>query len=501
MKIVLTSKKFNTGKILIKDNYQAFEKLRDDFSIMEKNFAYIKRCRALQVKISPTKEYIRKSCIKANGEFQLGMLFDILHYCKNTFFEHTLEFDLDDNVKSYIRQNDLKLDTDVIVNEKGDKPRDYQIEAMQIALNRQNGLYILGTGAGKTLCTALLIHNLLRHSLCKKILLVCPFPDLANQTYREISKNLAEHSYTFSRWFGKHKFDASSDVIICGSDILRSQFEQYHKEITSFDCVIVDEVHQLKLGNKISKVITDIPAKFRYGFTGTLPTNKLDEWAIKGLMGPVRYDLPSAQLRENKFLTPVSVLGLHVNLPEVPTFTIDFNGNKHPFTYSDEVEWLSECEELNNLILNISKKINYNSLILVNRLSQGEALKNLYENSTEINKEIYFIKGDVPIEERDDIKQLMEEKDNLILIAQVQTFSTGINVKNIHNIIFPAIIGKSNIRIIQSIGRILRLQENKEKAKVIDIIPNTKYCHKHWEERKEIYAKEKIDFMEKTIKL
>ena len=93
---------------------------------------------------------------------------------------------------------------------------------MQIALNKENGVFILGTGAGKTICCALLIHNLLKYNICKKILLICPFPDLANQTYKEISKSLQKYSYKITRFFQKFPFEKDSQVIICGSDILRS---------------------------------------------------------------------------------------------------------------------------------------------------------------------------------------------------------------------------------------------------------------------------------------
>lgn len=500
MKISISNTKTNLGKILT-DDFDFFDKIRDNFSITEKNFAYIKRCRALSAKINPSKENIKKSCIKMNGEFDLGLLHNILKFCKKELYTRTVNYTLDDNIKKYLENNDIKLNSKVYVNEEGAKPRDYQIESMQLALNKQNGVFVLGTGAGKTLCIALLSHNLIYNNLAKKVLIICPFPDLANQTCDEINKNLNKYKrYKFAKWFGKHKFDSSANIVVAGSDIIRSQFEQYKDELKKFDCIIVDEAHQLKSTNKISKIISQLPAKFRYGFTGTLPDNDLDKWSLIGKIGPVRYVLSSAELREGKFLTPVSSTIFRIPLENVPTYNEDSEGNKQPFTYMDEVEWVSSNEQFNNVISRISKVLKNNTLILTNRLTHNEIL---VETLSKIapDKQVFSITGEVDIDSRGDIKKAMEENNNVIVIATVSCFSTGINVKNIHNIIFPGLIGKASTRIIQSIGRGLRLNPNKSKLNVYDLVPMIKYSLRHLDARKEIYDKEKIPYIEKFVNL
>lgn len=502
MKIKITKSKPNFAKISFEE-FDSFEELRNHFSILEKNYAYIQRCKTYRIPIQPSKEMIRRSCIKSNGEFEIGLLQDVLKFCKNNFYTRTVDFEVSPEIKDYLATNKYELKSDVYVNDDGAKPRDYQIESMQIALNKQNGVFILGTGAGKTLCMALLIYNLLRYKLAKKILIVCPFPDLAEQTYLNISRNLLNNSEinssTFTRWYGKNALKKNSTGIFAGSDILRSQYEKYKEELSEVDTIIIDEVHQLKANNKISEIISKLPAKYRYGFTGTLPENKLDEWAIIGKIGPVRYNLASAELRKDNYLTNVNVLGLMVNLKDIPSCTYDDNGNKHPFTYQDEVEWLSTNEQLNTFIASVVKKLQNNTLILTNRLSHNESIiKELTKQMPD--KQIFSITGQIDISERSDIRDAMEQSDNVIVVATASCFSTGISVNNIHNMVFPALIGKSNIRCIQSIGRILRLNKNKTIARVIDIIPNTKYCQKHWDARKVIYTEEKIPFSVKSLK-
>lgn len=498
MKVTLSIPKLNTGKIIL-DDFDIFDRLRDHFSIETKNFQYIKRCRQKQIRVSPSKEYIRKSVIKMNGEFELGLFYSIIKWLKSECYTQTVNYEFDENIKKYIQKDNFSLDSDVFVNENGDKPRDYQIESMKIALNHKNGLYILGTGAGKTLCTSLLCHNILKNNLSQKILIICPFPDLANQTADEISKNLKDYNYSISKWFGKNKFSFDSQIIVAGSDIIRSQFSDYKNELKSINCVIVDEVHQLKNNNKISEIIKQLPAIYRYGFTGTLPDSDLDKWSVEGKIGPVRYNLSSYQLRENKFLTPVEVIGYVTNLKDIPKTVIMEDGTERPFTYMDEIDWLASNEELNNIIKKVSINLNNNSLILVNRLSHAENILSLLK-SEDISKKVLLIQGDVPIDERTDIKKIMEESNDVILIAQVQTFSTGINVKNIHNIIFPGVIGKSSVRIIQSIGRGLRLNKNKTKLRVFDIVANSKYAYKHWEIRQKIYQSENIPVKKFSLK-
>lgn len=485
------------------DDFGPFEELRDNFSIYEKNYAYIRRCRTKQIRISPEKEMIRRSCISASGEFNIGLLTDILKFCKDKFYTRTLNFSIDDKVKQYMETNSHILCSDLYLDGNSIKPRGYQVESMQIALNKQNGVFILGTGAGKTFCMALLVYNLVKYNLAKKILIICPFPDLAEQTYQEFIKMISTdsilHSSTLTRWYGKYSLNGDSGLVFAGSDILRSQYDAQKKILDTFDTVIVDEVHQLKASNKISTIISKLPAKFKYGFTGTLPESKLDEWEIKGIIGPVRYNLASAELRQNKFLTNVGVAGIHIQLDNIPEYTIDVDGKKYPFTYQDEVEWLSTNEQLNDFIVTVTSKLQNNTLILTNRLSHNELIISKLTEKLP-GHQIFSITGQIDITERADIREAMERDNNVIVVATASCFSTGISVKNIHNMVFPALIGKSNIRCIQSIGRILRLNENKSIARVIDIIPNTKYCLRHWEARKKIYHTEKINFIEKKIK-
>ena len=109
--------------------------------------------------------------------------------------------------------------------------------------------------------------------------------------------------------------------------------------------------------------------------------------------------------------------------------------------------------------------------------------------------------GSIGIQEREKIRVEFEKQNGGILFAQTKTFSTGVNIKNLDCVSF-FFLGKGHTKIIQSIGRILRLHKDKDCAKLFDISFNYKYSQKHKKERKNIYneAYDKSSF-DKVVKM
>jgi superfamily II DNA or RNA helicase len=164
--------------------------------------------------------------------------------------------------------------------------------------------------------------------------------------------------------------------------------------------------------------------------------------------------------------------------------------------YKEELDYLYNNEKRNNFISKLANKINGNVLIMVNHLDHGDSLLSVLSNR--MDRSVYFVKGEMDVEERQKIIDMMEKNDNVICIAMSSIFSTGINIKNLPNIMFVG-LGKSFIRVVQSIGRGLRLHENKEKLRIFDVIDNTKYSSSHALYRQEIYDQESIQWTERTI--
>jgi superfamily II DNA or RNA helicase len=190
-------------------------------------------------------------------------------------------------------------------------------------------------------------------------------------------------------------------------------------------------------------------------------------------------------LRDEEYLTNVEVVMLKIN---------------HPYTvrgYKRELEIIQTDQDRHNIIKKIVKKMNKNVLILVNRIEHGD---HLWETLQIEGKSTYFVHGEVPVETRSEIIQEMENNDNVVSVAISAIFSTGINIKNLHYIVFAA-GGKSFIRTVQSIGRGLRLHESKEKLVIFDIYDNFKFSMAHAGERKKFYDEEQIPWREVEVSL
>jgi len=122
------------------------------------------------------------------------------------------------------------------------------------------------------------------------------------------------------------------------------------------------------------------------------------------------------------------------------------------------------------------------------------------------NRPVFFIHGGVGVDEREEVRRITEEQNDAIIVASYGTFSTGINIRNLHNVIFAS-PSKSKIRTLQSIGRGLRLGQNKDSATLYDIADDLTYKSRknftldHFMERMKIYNDEKFEYQIYTINL
>lgn len=428
----------------------------------------------------------RKYFITPTGMFAPGLFFDVLTYIKRNFTDVKVELDKDihDAVKPTLQDAN-------VYDELSLKLRDFQENTIRNAISYGRGIIKIGTGGGKTLTTASLISTFYIAKKKKlKTLLIVPDLSLVNQTYNDFISYTVP--FTLTKWTGSIEPDLSCDVIIANIGILQSKYDE-NKWINDVDLLVIDEAHKLKLGNKINKLVENINTKHKFGLTGTLPDNRGDELNIIGKLGCIIYEKSSFELREEKYLTDVSIKILNLTykdkVPQIP----NING------YRSELEFIYQNNFRNNVIRTLCQNTNKNTLILVNHISHGQTITDILKTSHNLEgRKIYFIRGEVDVEERDRVIKEMETCDDIICVAISAIFSTGINVKNLHNIIFGS-GGKSFIRIIQSIGRGLRLHNSKQKLVIIDLADNLRYGKEHIEHRKSIYQREKINFSEVTI--
>ena len=297
-----------------------------------------------------------------------------------------------------------------------------------------------------------------------------------------------------SKWTGNYEF-TETKIVIANNQILLSK-KQDKDVLQRFQAVVVDECHKMASAEKISKLVKALKCDHIFGFTGSLPENQFDVWSINRIFGSVIYRKKSIELRQNKYISKVRVVALKLDYKDIPQFTRS-SMSEPTAGYEEEITWLHTNEYRNSVIAKLTNSLDTNTLILVDRIVHGEHLKEYLEANTD--KQVYFIQGSVDVEEREKLRQLMEETSGVVCIAISKIFSTGISIKNLHNIVFAA-IGKARIKIIQSIGRSLRLHYTKTMATIFDIADVClNYGYKHFEERERLYNAEKIPVICKSL--
>ena len=361
------------------------------------------------------------------------------------------------------------------------KPRDYQYNAVYEALKTNRKLLLSPTGSGKSL----MIYSIVRYyaATAKKILIVVPTTSLVEQMVNDfISYGWNANDFVHKIYSGKDKTTDKPIIISTWQSIYKFP-KRYFDDI---DCVIGDEAHLFK-SKSLTGIMTKLHnAKYRFGFTGTLDGSKTHKWVLEGLFGDCERVTKTDDLIKSGFLSKFRIKVLLCK-----------HAPQHFDTYHDEMEYLVEHKGRNNLIKNLVKDIEGNTLVLFNYVEKhGEPLYELINSNVDPSRKLFFVHGGTDVEDREEVRQITETEDNAIIIASYGTFSTGINIKRLHNIIFAS-PSKSRIRNLQSIGRVLRKGKGKDIATLYDIaddIGGQNYTLKHLNERVTIYNEENFKY-------
>jgi superfamily II DNA or RNA helicase len=376
-------------------------------------------------------------------------------------------------------------------------PHDYQTEAIRHALENRRTLLISPTGSGKSLIIYMIMLELLRRTK-KKILIVVPTTGLVTQLNSDFqdyanSKAISKHIHLV---YGGQEKNTDCRVIISTWQSLYTQGEDYFQQ---FDAIIGDESHLFK-AKSLVKIMTKLKnCEYRIGTTGTLDGTQVHRLVLEGLFGPVKQVTSTKELIDKDVLAQLNIECLILRYPDD-----DIQKIKRA-KYVDEIEWLVLNDTRNNFITNLATSIPGNVLVLFNFVDKHGIP--LYQNiSKNGKKQSYLICGKTEIEQREQIRKIVDKSDNSVLVASYGTCSTGINIKNIHAIIFAS-PSKSVVRVLQSIGRGLRKSDTKEKVTVFDLGDDLswgKYRNhalRHLDERTTIYTNEEFTFKKTKIKL
>ena len=455
-----------------------FDDIREHFSV-NNTAAKFARFRG---RYMPARQY----AITPTGRFDIGLYSEISNHIFDRQYDtecvHTEEFchyAKPIYTKSKIPKLNLKL-------------RDYQVDIVNECVSNGRGVVVLATAGGKTLTIATLLELTYNTNKEFKCALIVPDIGLVTQTCTDFKSYGV--SFSFSKWTGNNELDLGTNVIICNMGILQSR-KSNTDWLTHVDVCVIDEVHKLRKGNKINKVIKSVQTPHTFGFTGTMPEELIDQWNIIGKIGSVIYQKNSYELRGENYISDVKVQVLELEYIGQPNYPKQI---KEPAErYRAEIEFIIHNDFRNKVIFNLCKRLDNNALILVDYIEHGRILHEYISQRCK-DKQVYYIRGEVDVEDRERVKKLMEEQDNVIVIAISKIFSTGINIKNLHYILFAS-GGKAKIKTIQSIGRGLRLHKSKTKLIIFDIADSLQYGRQHSAKRIEFYEKECIEYGNRKI--
>jgi len=364
---------------------------------------------------------------------------------------------------------------------------DYQYKAISHGIESMRCLLLSPTGSGKSF----IIYNLMRfvkeNKDVSKTLVIVPTTSLVEQMY----KDFADYGYDVDEnvhmiYSGKDKVTDKPVIISTWQSIYKFGVEWFEQ----FDAVFGDEVHLFKAKSLSTMMDKCINARYRFGTTGTLDGTETNKLVLEGLFGPVFTVTSTAQLQKDKQLADL----------DISILLLRYHNDKCHWmkdkTYQEEIDFIVTNKARNNFITKLTVDQTGNTLVMFQFVEKhGKILFELIKDAVPDDRKVFYVSGEVGAQDREKIRGIVEGEDNSIIVASLGTFSTGINIKNLHNIVF-ATPSKSQVKVLQSIGRGLRKSDNGVATKLFDIADDfhvdkhKNFTLRHSAERIKIYTKE-----------
>ena len=376
--------------------------------------------------------------------------------------------------------------------EKPIEIREYQINAIYESIVDGRRLLLSPTGSGKSL----IIYCLLRwhEQFGRKQLIIVPTTSLVEQLYSDFQDysflNGWRASNNCHRIYGTAEKANKMPITI---STWQSLYKLPKLFFNDFKTIYGDECHLFKAKSLTQIMHKCVNSPYRIGTTGTLDGTKTHKLVLEGLFGPVFKTTTTKSLIEAKQLADLKIYAIILQYKD------ELKKANKDLKYQDEMDFIVQHEPRNKFIRNLTLDQKGNSLVLFQFVEKhGKILYDMVLQKAG-NRKVFFIYGGTDTEQRENARKITEKERNAIIIASFGTFSTGINIRNLHNIIFAS-PSKSRIRNLQSIGRGLRVGDNKTKCKLYDIGDDMSwrsrknYTLLHMVERIKIYADEEFEY-------
>jgi len=420
----------------------------------------------------------------------------LVSYIQNFCQERNYNLEIDSNVISTDILSVVEAESFIKTLNLPYEIRDYQLKSFIHAIRNRRILLLSPTASGKSLILYLVVRYLQELRLNKGLLIVST-TSLVEQMFSDFkSYGYDSDRYCHRQYSGKDKHTNNFLTITTWQSIYKNPVEYFEQ----FDFVLGDEAHQFK-AKSLTTILTGCSnSKYRVGTTGTLDGTQTHRLVLEGLFGPVYKATSTSELIEKGQLADFNIKCLILKYPE------PICKAARDWDYKKEIDFIVANKARNDFIRNLALSLKGNSLILFQFVEKHG--KDLYTNIKQHakNRHVFFVFGGTDVEVRESVRSITEKEKDAIIVASYGTFSTGVNIRNLHNIIFAS-PSKSRIRNLQSIGRGLRIGNNKTVAELFDIADDFRigkyvnYTLKHFIERVKIYDDEKFNYKYYNIDL
>lgn len=419
----------------------------------------------------------------------IGLLKYVEEFCERNDYllSHMSETDTvtditEQDVQKYVESLNLpsKIET-----------RDYQISAITTALHKQRTLLLSPTGSGKSF----IIYSIMRWYVEQghKCILIVPTTSLVEQMYTDFADYSSENSWSVSshcqKLYAGFTKEFTKDVLITTWQSVYLQPKAWFKQ---FNVIFGDEAHQFKAKSLIGVMEKMDSIPYRIGTTGTIDNKKIHRLVLEGVFGPIHRVTTTNKLQNDGKLAKLNIMCVLLKYNE------EIRKARKNNTYQDEMDWLVTNEKRNKFIRNLAIKSTGNTLVLFQYVEKhGRVLYEMIKEKAHDTRKIFFVYGGTETSDRESIRHITEGEEDAIIIASFGTFSTGINIPSIENVIFAS-PSKSKIRNLQSIGRGLRLKNGKTQCNLFDLADDLhwkswkNHTLNHAAERYKTYAEEEF---------
>ena len=430
------------------------------------------------------------------GEIYVGLLSYIEEFAKRNEIDieykegvkngNTIE---SDGVREFIQRVRPRTRGDDI------QVRDYQFDAILHAIRNDRCLLLSPTASGKSLIIYILsVWYAMKTE--SNILILVPTTSLVEQMHSDFV-DYGFNESMMQKIYQGHSKNITKPITI---STWQSVYKMQKKWFDQFSCIMGDEVHIFKSKSLTGIMNKMVGCKYRHGFTGTLDGTQTHRLVLEGLFGSVNKVTTSKELMDDGTLAKLKVECIVLQYPDA-----DCKYMKE-LSYQDEVDLIVRDERRNKFIIDLTKHLKGNTLVLFQFVEKHGDILHTMMKDTLSNRKVFYVYGGTDTATREEIRAITEKETDAVIVASYGTFSTGINIRNLHNIVFSS-PSKSRIRVLQSVGRALRLGDNKVSARLVDIADDFTYkgrqnfTLRHFMERINIYNEEEFDYDIKQISI